>query len=76
MAKKKNPGNEKIEIICKKVSDVKPVCMPFACDNESIGAIPKISPPEKPTVFKRGCESTETIDLSILLRYFHRVETP
>ena len=56
--------NKKVEIICKKASDVKPVCMPFACDNGLIGEIPKINPPEKTNVFKRSCESAETIDLS------------
>ena len=38
--------------------------MPFACDNGLIGEIPKINPPEKTNVFKRSCESAETIDLS------------
>ncbi len=63
--------NKKVEIICKKISDVKPVCMPFTCDSGLIGEIPKINAPEAINIFKSGCESTETIDLSgdkVLLR--------
>ena len=63
--------NKKIEIICKKDSDVKPICMPFTCDNGLIGEIPKISPPEPAKAFRKGCEGSESVDLSgdkILLR--------
>ena len=63
--------NKKVEIICEKVSDVKPICMPFACDNGLIGEIPKISPPETVNAFKKGCEGSKTKDLSgdkVLLR--------
>ena len=63
--------NKKVEIICKKGSDVKPICMPFTCDSGLTGEIPKIIPPEKANVFKKDCEMSETIDLSddkILLR--------
>lgn len=63
--------NKKVEIICKKDSDVKPICMPFTCDNGFIGDIPKISPPEPAKAFKKGCEGSESVDLSgdvILLR--------
>ena len=63
--------NKKVEIICKKDSDVKPICMPFTCDNEFIGKVPKISPPEPAKAFKNGCEGFESVDLSgdkILLR--------
>ena len=63
--------NKKVEIICKKGSDVKPICMPFTCDDGLIGEIPKISPPETVNAFKKGCESSESIDLSgdkVLLR--------
>ena len=56
--------NKKIEIICKKDSDVKPICMPFTCDNGLIGEIPKISPPEPAKAFKKGCEGSESVDLS------------
>jgi len=63
--------NKKVEIICKKDSDIKPICMPFTCDNRQIGEIPKISPPEPANVFKKGCEAFKTSDLSgekVLLR--------
>ena len=63
--------NNKVEIICKKDSDVKPICMPFTCDNGLTGEIPKISPPEPAKAFKKDCEGSESIDLSgdkILLR--------
>ena len=63
--------NKKVEIICKKDSDVKPICMPFTCDNELIGEIPKISPPEPANAAIKGCEGSELVDLSgdkILLR--------
>ena len=63
--------NKKVEIICKKDSDVKPICMPFTCDNGLIGEIPKISPPEPASPFKNGCEGSESVDLSgdtVLLR--------
>ena len=63
--------NKKVEIICKKDSDVKPICMPFTCDNGLIGEIPKISPPEPANAFKKGCEGSESVDLSgdkVLLR--------
>ena len=63
--------NKKVEIICKKGSDVKPICMPFTCNNGLIGEIPKISPPEQANAFKKGCEGFESVDLSggkILLR--------
>ena len=56
--------NKKVETICKKDSDVKPICMPFTCDNGLIGEVPKISPPEPANVFKKGCEGPEIIDLS------------
>ena len=45
--------------------------MPFKCDNGLNGKIPKISPPNTINAFKKGCEGSETIDLSgdkILLR--------
>ena len=63
--------NKKVEIICKKISDVKPVCMPFTCDNGLTVEIPKISPPEPANAFKKGCEDSESVDISgdkILLR--------
>ena len=63
--------NKKVEIICKKGSDVKPICMPFTCDKGLIGEIPKISPPETANAFKKGCEGSERKDLSgdkVLLR--------
>ena len=63
--------NKKVEIICKKGSDVKPICMPFTCNNGLIGEIPKISPPEPANSFKKGCEDSESVDLNggkILLR--------
>ena len=63
--------NKKVEIICKKDSDIKPICMPFTCDDRLIGEIPKISPPEAANAFKKGCEGSERIDLSgdkVLLR--------
>ena len=63
--------NKKVEIICKKDSDVKPICMPFTCDNGLTGEIPKISPPETANAFKKGCKSSEKIDISgdkVLLR--------
>ena len=63
--------NKKVEIICKKNSDVKPICMPFTCDNGLIGEIPKISPPEPASSFKKGCKGFESVDLSgdkVLLR--------
>ena len=63
--------NKEVEIICKKNSDVKPICMPFSCDHELIEEIPKISPPEKINAFKKGCKQSQTIDLSsekVLLR--------
>lgn len=64
--------NKKVEIICKKKgSDVKPICMPFTCDNGLVEEIPKISPPERVNVFEKGCEGSERIDLSgdkVLLR--------
>ena len=63
--------NKKVEIICKKDSDVKPICMPFKCNNGLIGEIPKISPPEPANPPKKGCEGSESVDLSgdkILLR--------
>ncbi len=63
--------NKRVEIICKKGSDVKPICMPFTCDTGFIGEIPKISPPEPAKVFKKGCNGSESVDLSgdkILLR--------
>ena len=63
--------NKKVEIICKKGSDVKPICMPFTCDNGLVEEIPKISPPERANAFKKGCEGSERIDLSgdkVLLR--------
>ena len=63
--------NKKVEIICKKGSDVKPICMPFTCTNGLVKEIPKISPPERANVFKKGCEGSERIDLSgdkVLLR--------
>ena len=63
--------NKKIEIICSKDSDVKPICMPFTCDNGLVEEIPKISPPEPSNAFKKGCEGSEPVDLSgdkILLR--------
>ena len=56
--------NKKVEIICKKDSDVKPICMPFTCDDGLIGEVPKISPPETINSFKKGCETSETIDVS------------
>ena len=55
--------NKKVEIICKNESDVKPICMPFACDDGLIGEIPKISPPKTANAFKKGCEGVEKIDL-------------
>ena len=63
--------NNKVEIICKKDSDVKPICMPFTCDNGSISEIPKIIPPEPAKAFKKDCKGSESVDLSgnkILLR--------
>ena len=63
--------NKKVEIICKKGSDVKPICMPFTCTNRLVEEIPKISPPERANAFKKGCEGSERIDLSgdkVLLR--------
>ena len=63
--------NKKVEITCKKDSDVKPICMPFTCNNGLIGEIPKISPPESASAFMKGCEGSESVDLSggkILLR--------
>ena len=63
--------NKKVGIICKEDSDVKPICMPFTCDNGLIGEIPKISPPEPVNAFKKGCEGSESVNLSgdkILLR--------
>ena len=63
--------NKKVEIICKKDSDIKPICMPFTCDKRPIVEIPKISPPEPANVFKKGCEAFKTSDLSgekVLLR--------
>ena len=63
--------NKKVEIICKKGSDVKPICMPFTCTNGLVEEIPKISPPERANAFKKGCEGSERIDLSgdkVLLR--------
>ena len=63
--------NKKVEIICKKGSDVKPICMPFTCNNGLIEEVPKISPPEPANAFKKGCEGSESVDLSggkILLR--------
>ena len=63
--------NKKVEIICKKGSDVKPICMPFTCDNGLIEEILKISPPERANAFKKGCEGSERKDLSgdkVLLR--------
>ena len=56
--------NKKVEIICKKDSDIKPICMPFTCDDGWVGEIPKISPPEAANALKKGCEGSETIDLS------------
>ena len=56
--------NKNVEIICKKDSDVKPICMPFTCDNGFIGDVPKISPPEPAKAFKKGCEGSESVDLS------------
>ena len=38
--------------------------MPFMCDNVLVGEIPKISPPEKINGVKKGCEGSETLDLS------------
>ena len=64
-------ANKKVEFICKKDSDVKPICMPFTCDTGFIGEVPKISPPEPAKVFKEGCKGFESVDLSgdkILLR--------
>ena len=63
--------NKKVEIICKKDSDVKPICMPFTCDDRLIGEIPKISPPEPANAFEKGCKGSESLDLSgdkVLLR--------
>ena len=63
--------NKKVEIICKKDSDVKPICMPYACDNGLIEEIPKISLPEPAKAFKNGCEGSASVDLSgdkIILR--------
>ena len=63
--------NKKVEIICKKDSDIKPICMPFTCDDRLIGEIPKTIPPASPNAFKKGCEGSERIDLSgdkVLLR--------
>ena len=63
--------NKKVEIICKKGADVKPICMPFTCNNGLVEEIPKISPPERANAFKKGCEGSERIDLSgdkVLLR--------
>ena len=56
--------NKKVKIICKDVSDVKPVCMPFKCNSDPIGKIPKIDPPEVTNELKSGCKGTKTIDLS------------
>jgi len=56
--------NKNVEIICKKDSDIKPICMPFTCNNEFIGEVPKITPPEPAKAFKNGCESFESVDLS------------
>ena len=45
--------------------------MPFACNNELIEEIPKISPPEPANAFKKGCEGSESVDSSgdkVLLR--------
>ena len=63
--------NKKVEIICKKDSDIKPICMPFTCDDRLIGEIPKISPPEPANAFEKGCKGSESLDLSgdkVLLR--------
>ena len=64
--------NKKVEIICKKGSDVKPICMPFTCDDGVIDEFPKIRPPEQPAnAFKKGCEGSKSVDLSgdkVLLR--------
>ena len=63
--------NKKVEIICKKGSDVKPICMPFTCDNGLVEEIPKISPPKRANAFEKSCEGSERIDLSgdkVLLR--------
>ena len=63
--------NKKIEIICNKDSDVKPICLPFTCNNGLIGEIPKISPPEPAKAFKKGCQGSESVDLTgdkVLLR--------
>ena len=63
--------NKKVEIICKKDSDIKPICMPFTCDNGLVDEIPKISPPETANVFNKGCEGSEIKELSgdkVLLR--------
>jgi len=38
--------------------------MPFTCDNGFIGDVPKISPPEPAKAFKKGCEGSESVDLS------------
>ena len=56
--------NKKVEIICKKDLDVKPICMPYKCDNGLIGEVPKISPPEPAKSFKKGCEGSESVDLT------------
>ena len=56
--------NNKVEIICKKDSDVKPICMPFTCNNEFMGEVPKIRLPEPAKVFNNGCERSESVDLS------------
>ena len=45
--------------------------MPFTCNNGLIGEVPKISPPEPANAFKKGCEGSETKDISggkVLLR--------
>ena len=63
--------NKKVEIICKEDSDVKPICMPFTCNNVLIREIKEISPPEPANAFKKGCEGSKSVDLSgdkILLR--------
>ena len=63
--------NKKVEIICKKGSNVKPICMPFTCDNGLVEEIPKISPPKRANAFEKSCEGYERIDSSgdkVLLR--------
>ena len=56
-------GSE-VKVVCKGISDIKPVCMPFSCKKTSISEVQKIDPPIPALGTKKRCKISEKIDLN------------